>query len=230
MVKSIAVVISFLFSAVLLAAILNPVVHSANPQPEDVLTQLLGGASGVAAQAAYKQADVYFHSGVRSNESHEENGSLHHKKGNKPGNSSLPLVRYIKLLQETAIPSSERHVVGADEKEILPWFIVAVRLNPQYIEAWCVGTYWFYRTKEYDRAKAFINEGIRHNPKNYRLYLERGVLFARLKQWQQALKDLEKADVLRPAVSDGFEWHAVDTYLNYVRAKAAGRPNVKDIW
>ncbi len=229
MVKSVSVLVCFVLSAVLLAAFLTPVVRSANPQPRDVLTQILGGTAEVAAEAAYQQADVYFHSGVRKSErsDDEDTSRQNHSSSN---NSGLPLKDLILLLQNTTKPSSERHVASSDEKEILPWFVVAVRLNPHHIEAWCVGTYWFYRTKEYDRAKAFITEGIRHNPKNYKLYFERGALFARLKQWDLALKDLEKADILKPEVSDEFEWHAVDAYLKYVRAKLAGDPNVKDIW
>lgn len=211
-----------LLSASVLAGLLTPEVMIANPERSDVLTQVLGGASALAADSAFEQADVYFHAGVRERAG---NPRLSVRESD-----ALPFMGLIHKLQDTTVPKRVRHLEGKDERELLPWFHAAVRLNPHHIEAWCVGTYWYYRVGEYGQAEAFINDGIRHNPTEYKLYLERGVLFARLKQYKRALVDLEKAKTLRPQKSSDFEWSAVDAYLGYVKAKLSGKPGLPDLW
>jgi|GEM_PF-2183971 len=208
--------------AYIMASVLTPRVKAANPQTGDVLTQVLGGASAIAADSAFEQADVYYHAGVR-----EEDES---PKLSTSSARDLPLLGLVRSLQKNTVPKEVRHLERKDEKELLPWFHAAVRLNPHHIEAWCVGTYWYYRVGEYGQAEAFASEGIRRNPSEYKLYLERGVLFARLGQYKRALSDLEKAKSLRPPKSREFEWAAVDAYLGYVKAKLSGVPNLPDLW
>ena len=125
----------------------------------------------------------------------------------------------IEHLQGEAAPRIHKHLAGEEEKELLPWFIAAVRLNPQFIDAWRTGSYWFYRTDNGHRAIGFISDGIRRNPGDYRLYLDRGILYHRLKEWDGAISDLETARRLWKNDSEDspYELRAIRTYLRDCR-------------
>ena len=129
--------------------------------------------------------------------------------------------RLVKRLHGETAPRAHRHLQGEEEKELLPWFVAAVRLNPHHIEAWRTGSYWFYRTGDSQRAEEFIREGICHNPKDYRLYLDRGILYHRLHRWQDAVRDLEVArELWRNDSEDApFELRAIGTYLRDSRER-----------
>lgn len=197
----------------LLTSLLVPQMKAANPQSGDVLVQVLGGTADFAAQQAYHEAEVYYHAGFKGycpehghNEHHEIQNSEQHR---------LPLLDMIKRLHGEAAPKIIRHIEREEEKELLPWFIASVRLNPQFIDAWRTGAYWFYRTDNGHRAIEFISDGIRRNPDDYRLYLDRGVLYHRVGEWDNAIKDLETARRLWKDDSEDspYELRAIRIYL-----------------
>lgn len=191
--------------SVLLASVLVPGLRAASPQNTDVLVQVMGGTTELAAEKAYRDADVYLHAGVTG-------GNL---AGNrKPG--QLPLMGLVRRLHGETAPKAHRHLQGDDEKELLPWFMVAVRLNPRHMDAWRDGSYWFYRTGDSHRAEEFISDGVRCNPRDYRLYLDRGILYHRLKKWESSVRDLETAQKLWKNSSQDapFDRKAIRIYLN----------------
>lgn len=201
--------------ALLLVLVLIPRLTSANEKNSDVLTQVLGGTADYAANAAYTEADVYFHGGVPDNDREEHDGKCTDTSPKLSANANLPLMKLMWNLDQEITPTTHRHIHGAAEKEILPWFIAAVRLNPHLIDAWRTGTYWYYRTGFPKQAMDFANQAIKANPGVYQLYLERGILDHRLKLWDKTVKDMEEAQKLwKNNSSDApYDKRAIKTYL-----------------
>jgi len=180
-----------------LVMILVPRLKAANPSGSDILMQVLGGTADLASDAAYKEADVYFHGGVTGGCPHEDKDHCEDEAAhNHAMPADLPLMGVVERLHSATAPTIHRHLQGRDERELLPWFMAAVRLNPHNIEAWRTGTYWFYRTGDTKQAESFITDAIRANPNDYRVYMERGVLHHRIGKWSAAVQDLEIADRL----------------------------------
>ncbi|MHB1458210.1 MAG: tetratricopeptide repeat protein [Armatimonadota bacterium] len=180
----------------LMAWFLAPILKAATPQSADILMQVLGGTADVASSGAFRQADVYFHGGVM-NEQFKEEDRTQVKHSTIPAYvDQLPYGAYYYFLQTQIVPQVHKHLDGDEAREMLPWFILAARLNPHNIDAWRVGSYWFFRTNEYSKAFSFISQGIKKNPSDYRLYYDRGILYHKIKLWQKALIDFEKADSL----------------------------------
>jgi tetratricopeptide (TPR) repeat protein len=203
--------------ALVLASVLAPTLKAANPQEPDILLQFLGGTADLAAEKAYHTADVYFHAGI-TEECPVHHGS-HDVRSHQHADSPPPLLRVIERLHGQTAPKKIRHIQGVEEKELLPWFAAAVRLDPRHIEAWRTGSYWFFRTGDSQRAEVFISDGIRRNPKEYRLYLDRGILYHRLKKWKKAVSDFETAGWLwkNDAEDSRFDRRGIRIYLEDAR-------------
>ncbi|MCL6629525.1 MAG: hypothetical protein K6U00_07990 [Armatimonadetes bacterium] len=202
----------------LLSMILSPAIRAANPRNADVLTQVLGGTTELVAEKAYREADVYFHAGiVVPRHSRDWDGGDSHASYPVPDQRriDLPFNSLMNYLHSQTAPKEHRHLEGAEEKEVLPWFVTAVRLNPHLIEAYSDGCYWFYRCGDTRMAEKFITEGIRRNPQSYRLYLDRGILYHRLEKWKEAAGDLERALKLWKNNSEDapYDLRAIKTYL-----------------
>lgn len=197
-----------------LSSMLVPDIRAATPDDRDILMRVLGGTAEIAADKAYKTADVYFHAG-QTGDHH------HHEEEVQPSVTKLPLLGWIERMHGESAPKEHRHLSGEEEKECLPWFLAAVRLNPRHIDAWRVGAYWYYRTGEPSRAEDFISEAISRNPQDYRLYLDRGILYHRLQEWEKSVRDLESARQLWKTLSDESEkdLHAIDLYSSYGRSQ-----------
>lgn len=195
--------------ALVLSSVLVPRFKAANPRNSDILVQVLGGTADLAADQAYREADVYFHGGMKAKSRHLE--------GNDQRGACLPLLGYVKRLQGEAAPEKHRHLGGTEEKEILPWFEVTVRLNPHHIEAWSTGSYWYFRTGDRKRALEFVSAGIRQNPDDYRLYLDRGVIHYHLRIWDSAIRDLRTARRLWKNLNEDspYDLKAISRYLGY---------------
>jgi tetratricopeptide (TPR) repeat protein len=183
-------------TALLLASVLVPGLRASGPQKSDLLVQVLGGTTEFVADKAFLEADVYFHGGQSGgcliHGHHEHAGDEHESQDG----AQLPLKDVVSYLHGETAPKVHKHLAGEQEKELLPWFVAVVRLNPHHIDAWRTGSYWFYRTGDSKRAEEFISEGMRRNPGDYRLYLDRGILEYRLRNWEKAVSDLDTAERL----------------------------------
>jgi tetratricopeptide (TPR) repeat protein len=195
--------------ALVLSSVLVPKFRAASPPNSDILVQVLGGTADLAADQAYREADVYFHGGRKAEGRHTESDDL--------SEARLPLLGYVKRLQGEAAPRDHRHLGGTEEKEVLPWFEVTVRLNPHHVEAYSTGSYWYFRTGDRKRALEFVSAGIRQNPDDYRLYFDRGIIYYRLKSWDGAIRDLQTARRLWKNLNEDspLDLKAIGRYLGY---------------
>lgn len=216
-----------LIAAMIIAWRILPDLKSSTPQSEDILMQILGGTAQLISMGAYREADVYFHGGAmeRCSESEENEHAHQHALS-----ASLPGYNIIRQMQDEAAPKEHRHLEGKEASEMLPWFMVAVRIDPHNIDAWRVGSYWFYRAGFHDKALDFITEGMKHNPLDYRLYYDRGVLYHRMGQWKKAVDDLQMAKKLWANISEdspndrtGIEDFLRDSIKKYNQHRAVNR-------
>lgn len=209
--------------ALVLSCIMIPQFKAANPQSTDVLLQVMGGTADFAADEAYQEADVYFHGGIR--------GMHDDKDGHKIDDgvqttgyqqANLPLMDWMERMHSATTPNAHLHLEGVESKEMLPWFVVAVRLNPHLVEAWSTGMYWYYRSGEIEQSEKFASDGIRNNPNDYRLYFDRGVLYYHMKKWNSAVRDLEFAQKHWKNINEDspYDLKAIQRYTGYARHHA----------
>ncbi len=197
------------FVAILLAASVGPESRAAHPQDSDVLVRLFGGMAEVASVGALERAELYLHAGTG-----RKCSDCEHADGQgcyRP----LLLRSFIEELHGQTAPGEHEHIRGDEEKELLPWFVIAARLNPHNVEAWRTGSYWFYRTRQPQRAEEFITQGIRRNRQDYRLYLDRGILYYRMRRYDDAIRDLKTARRLCPETADRSDDRTIRNYLKY---------------
>ena len=211
--------------ALVLSSVLVPKLKAANPRNSDILVQVLGGTADLAADQAYQEADIYFHGGIRlkCHDLEARGEECHGDNDDQPARHSgvnLPLLSYVERLQGEAAPKKHRHLGGTEEKEILPWFEVTVRLNPHHIEAYSTGSYWYSRTGDRKRALEFVSAGVRNNPDDYRLYLDRGVIHYHLRRWDSAIQDLQTARRLWKNLNEDspYDLKAIKRYLSYAKS------------
>lgn len=214
-------------AALALAMTTVPTLKAASPKNNDIMVQVLGGTADFAAEKAYREADIYFHAGQNEgceasiSGNHKEHHDDDHDSHEAVEQSTLPLMGLIKHLHGESAPKKHRHLEGDEEKEVLPWFIAAVRLNPRHIEAWRTGAYWFYRMGNVPKAEKFIADAISHNPNDYRLYLDQGILEFRAKRWQNAVRSLELAEKYWKNDSEDapYDHRAIKTFLKGTRER-----------
>lgn len=199
--------------AITLTLFIVPELNSADQSNTDVLAQALGGTAEIASEKAFEQADLYYHAGNMHkcpDEDHEKPENEEHS-----ALSGLFMAGFVNNIYAQTKPHKHVHIEGASEKELIPWFVTATRLNPHNIEAWRVGSYWYMRTGETEHAREFIADAIRKNPEDYRLYLDQGIVYHHFHEWKKAVSSLETADKLWKDNSEDapYDLRAIKRYL-----------------
>ena len=210
--REFAIILIACLMAWVLSGLVGLETRASDRQEGDVLVRLFGGTAEIASQSAMERADLYLHAG---------NGHKNGHEGESPEAHRLPLRQTIERLHGATAPTAHRHLAGAEEKELLPWFVIAVRLDRHNVEAWLDGAYWFYRTGQTGEAERLITEGIKHNPKDHRVFLERGILYHRMKQYDKSASDLRRAIRLYRQINEDspFELKAARIFLGDAQQK-----------
>lgn len=195
--------------AVLLCRPIGVRTQAADRHSGDILARLFGGTAEIASQSALDKADLYLHKGV----GHLCDEHEHHGDHDRP--CALPMQGLVNRLHGQTAPRDHVHIRGIEEKELLPWFVIAARLDPRNVEAWRIGAYWYYRTGQVRDAERFITAGIESNRSDHRVYLERGILYHRLERWNESASDLRTAMRLYRVLDEDspFELKAARIYL-----------------
>jgi len=195
---------------------------------KDVLSRVFGELRTYLSSSSYTNADIYFHGGLYDfheecslftpahiSSHHEKEGGDHddHADGHHPQKRTLnPL---LKIAEKISI-TRHRHLSGNEEKELLPWILYSVKLNPKNEKAYVIGGYWLgMRLNKIDEAINFLNEGIKNNPASWDLYLMLGEIYLiRLRDYQNARIYLEKAkDLAESKKADRFDMRPIYTFL-----------------
>jgi len=117
---------------------------------------------------------------------------VHEEKDKQIGVSKFNILPYI---GELAKIGKHVHLHGEEEKEVLPWFSYAVRLDPHNIEAYTIGGYWVAsRLGRVDEGIDFLQEGLSSNPDAWQIYAQLGrIYFWDKKDYKQALENYARA-------------------------------------
>ena len=142
---------------------------------------VFGSGRTALGQTLYQRADVYFHGGV--------------------ANSEHPaFTDCFQRWAETIAPHRHVHATSATIFETLPWYQWATQLDPQNVDAWLDAAYAAgVMAQRPELADRILTEGLRHNPRHFQLYLERGRLYLRRSDWPRAAYALDVALRLFPS-------------------------------
>jgi tetratricopeptide (TPR) repeat protein len=161
------------------------------------LAHLLGDGRQMAADYAYAEADVYFHSGYYpsifdqarrqeesdSDVSHPEEGNGQEEKG-----FMGPPLDWIDRFSRHFRPAVHTHLEGQKVREILPWIKLSAELDPHRIQTYVVAAYWLRdRLNKSSEAEEFLREGLKENPHSPDLLYVLGQIYL------QDRKDLPRA-------------------------------------
>lgn len=209
----------------------------------DILCKMLGESKKALSDYADMKGDEYLHGGIvprdksecakieehrrvrdhhHAAESHHYGECPHcrdyhehpHKEDAEP--RSLSKLNILPYIGERINIAKHIHLHGEEEKELLPWFYYAVRLNPENVDAYVIGGYWIgIRLNKPDEAIKFLKEGQIHNPNSWQIYTQLGeTYFLGKKDYRQALVNLQKAHgLLTEENSDKFNRREVYTFI-----------------
>jgi len=75
------------------------------------------------------------------------------------------------------VPEGHVHLQAEDVNELVPWLYLATRADPHNVEAYVVAAFWLAgEGNRPDLAEHVLDEARANNPKDYRVYLEKGRL------------------------------------------------------
>lgn len=203
---------------------------------KDVLSRVFGELRTYLSSVSDINSDIYFHAGlydfhgdcslltpahISSHPEKEGDNNDNHDPGDHPQKETLnPL---LKISEKIAI-AQHRHLSGNEEKELLPWILYSVKLDPKNEKEYVIGGYWLgMRLNKIDEAIKFLHEGIKNNPESWDIYLMLGEIYLiALKDYQTARLYLEKAkDLAENKEIDKFEIRTIYTFL----AEACNKTN-----
>lgn len=200
---------------------------------KDMLYKILGETKKLLSDYADLRGDEYFHGGIVATgenkceemtrivadhkEGRHEDPHYHeppHKDDKET--SDISRLNILFRLGEIIHITEHIHLHGEDEKEVLPWFYYAVRLNPENIDAYVIGGYWIgQRLHRTDEAIKFLEEGLSHNPDSWQIYTLLGeTYFINNKDYKHALANFQKSyDLLTDENSDKYNKREVYTFI-----------------
>lgn len=160
-----------------------------------VLNALIGDSRRLFANHFFAKADAYFHSGyyptifdnVKTGPTHIEEVARdstvvkmegHDPKAHEEEESDF-MGRprdWIESFGRNFFPTTHSHLEkNGDEREMLPWFQLAVELDPKRPDIYVTAAFWLrHRLGKIDEAEKFLREGLRQNPDSYEILLELG--------------------------------------------------------
>jgi len=218
---------------------------------EDLLYKIFGETRKILSMQAYIAGDEYFHGGISRHfiEESERVKCLHvgqghddytcehegpskhlHKEDKVMG---VPIFNILPYVGEIVHIGKHIHLRGEEEKEILPWFRYAVRLDPQNIEAYKIGGYWVgRRIDKPDEGITFLQEGISRNPCSWELYAQLAdIYFWEKKDYKKAMLNYEKALThLSSANSDKFDRRLVYNYTALCHEELGNIPRAVELY
>jgi len=133
--------------------------------------RLAGGVRAAIGGRFFETADIYFHKGVP----HASKDALRNC--------------VFERLAEAVSPSEHVHAGGQEIAEIMPWLRLAAYCNPHDVETYLVASFWLAgEAGRPDLALDVLREAEENNPKEYRIWLERGRILLRDRRLAEAAR------------------------------------------
>ncbi|MBN1556846.1 MAG: tetratricopeptide repeat protein [Lentisphaerae bacterium] len=147
--------------------------------------QLLGEGRTALSSHFFRTADLYFHRGV----AHMHDRAF----------TNDPFQRVAAEIS----PRRHVHTHGQSVAEIMPWLEFATRADPHNVEAYLVAAFWLAgEVRRPDAALRVLREAQAHNPRDYRIQVEKGRLFLHQGLRQQAADAFDAALAFWPGDAD----------------------------
>ncbi|MFA5343406.1 MAG: tetratricopeptide repeat protein [Kiritimatiellia bacterium] len=100
-------------------------------------------------------------------------------------------------LGQAIAPEGHVHLHAENVNEMAPWLYFATRADPHNVEAYVVAAFWLAgKGGRPDLAERVLNEARANNPKDYRVYLEKGRLALKKGAPSEAARALDTASRL----------------------------------
>ena len=145
-----------------------------------LFAKLFGDVRFEISEQFYEQADCVFHKGVG-----------HYK--------PAAFKDWFARMKDEVSPSGHLHLHKEGVLEIMPWLYFAARADPGNVNAYVVAAYWLAgEGGRPDLAEGVLNEALRNNPSDYRVYLGKGNLALKEKNYDKAARFLDAAFSLLP--------------------------------
>lgn len=141
----------------------------APPRDMGIVGALLGEGRSALSARFYGEADTFFHRGV----AHYEKRALSND--------------WIQTWRADIAPTTHQHTEGGDVAEIVPWLELSTKADPHNVEAALVMAFWVNTgLRKPDLAHRILVDTQRHNPGDYRVFLEMGRLAVQQAQFDKA--------------------------------------------
>jgi tetratricopeptide (TPR) repeat protein len=137
--------------------------------------KVLGGIRSEISDGLFEQADLVFHKGV----------------GHAP---RVKDANWFARMRRQVAPYGHHHLHEEGIMEIMPWLYFAARADTGNVTAYSVAAYWLAGAAgRPDLAEGVLNEAVRNNPCDYRVYMEKGRLAMKQGQFSKAARFLDAA-------------------------------------
>jgi len=173
---------------------------AATEETDSFFAKMLGDSRAAFSALFFESADRTFHKGV---------GRYEPKK----------FLDGFGRLAQRVTPEAHEHLAGATLRDIMPWLSIAIKTDPHNVTAYLVASFWLSTSlNRPDLALQALETGRRANPKDYRLYLEKGRIFLKLFDFPHAITMIDSALTLwhqRPkmdAEEAYIDWAELMTY------------------
>ncbi len=187
------------------------------------LYRLIGGATEAVGDTLFLKAEFYYHGGVSAdyeNDDHSREGLVDAR-----GARRAEPTDWIERLNRRVRAHAHYHLKRDEKKEMLPFFALAVRLDPKNVEAVLTSAYWLDREFKKPRDAADVLEkGMRDNPGSWEIPLRLAELRFREKN-HAAVERLCREALGRAAGKDAERHHLIDLHFWFAESlHALGRP------
>jgi len=140
---------------------------------DSVAERLLGAGRIAIGGSLYEMADIYFHQGV-------------------PFQQKKAFLDVFQICSEEIRPTPHVHTRHGRLREIVPALHFAMQMDPHNVDAYLVAAYWMGdQGGRPGFAKDILLEGLRHNPGDHRIYLEKARIHMITQEKEEAIKSLE---------------------------------------
>ncbi len=146
--------------------------------------KMLGGIRYEISGDFFERADLVFHKGV----------------GHAPPRETNP--DWFARMRGQLAPYGHYHLHQEGIMEIMPWLYFATRADAGNVTAYTVAAYWLAgEANRPDLAEQVLNEALRNNPADYRVYMEKGRLAMKEGKYNKAARYLDAAYARLPDTS-----------------------------
>ena len=180
---------------------------------EDALNRMLGSAKEVIGDKLFLKADEYFHGG--SELKYEHHGGDLEKEGYLAAHETQKGSQdWIAAVNDQIRGHEHYHLTKEQQKEMLPFFSLATKLDPQNVEAILTTAYWL--DQHFDRTDAAIeilSQGLKDNPGAWEIAADlAGIYFKRKQNYSLSESYYREAIRLSSGVVETKKHKLVDCY------------------